>query len=1104
MNVPNFQQALQQTSQAFAILDAESCIAYANPAFCDLFAYPLHALLGQPIKLIIPPDAIDGVCHRGIANDIAPDRPFQGEVRRIARDGRSISAMLHCSVLCDATGKTEGYVLSYTDIADRKATELALQQANEQLSLALDASQLSLWDMDILQDSASVDARWARMLGYPAMAQKVRATSMLAALHPDDYQRVYQACMAVLSGKQARFQEEFRYRNAVGAWLWIRCTGKVVSRNQQGIALRAIGTSQDITERKNSEALIINAAHHDWLTSLPNRFSLTSHLAAALARAQRRNKLVAVCMIDLDDFKPVNDTWGHQAGDLLLQELAQRLQCLLRKTDFVARLGGDEFVVVMEDLPEENALPQLEAALKRLHQAVESPFRLGNGIEAEVGMTVGLSLFPHNGIEPDALMRQADAAMYQAKQHKSGRRRWWRMVSEEAGYPQEESSHFEVYGDEASRLLRKSGRLIQTATDTYIQRFYGQEHPERAELTILASLGQAEQEGLQHQHRQFLLQILSPDMQAEQISRDSHQLGYTHSLVGVTPVMLVQSVELFRRTFSEQLNLALLPIRQRYRLLEIVDRRLQDQLHAQLEAGAQVQSQYLESVSLPMPQHGTLWADAVSSELEQLGKLPGIQAVLLMRLMSNGIFVPENSRGPMGERVANRLQLPGSEAVVDPTSVRGQGLTAVAWRSGRICSSASYGQDQRYATWHQQAGAVQIRATMSIPVRNQEGLAVAVISLFGAYPNQFESASMQQFAQGQQHRWELMLAASTKPAAAIQQNLAIALRERLFTGGLTMYLQPLVDLKSGKVVRVEALARLLQADGQIISPGVFLPLLGNADLDHLFRLGLDKALSQLAELDQHGLQIDISLNIAPSTLQDEDCPQWVADALVRHGVAPHRLSLELLETEDIAPQAQDRAIERLRRTGIKLAMDDLGSGYSSLQRLSTLPFDTIKIDQSLTLNLRKTPLTSLALIRAILQLGQDLEHQVVVEGLEDRGMQEAACILGATLGQGYSLARPMAQQDFIRWQQQFQLPPADGVITSYLGALAQHWLYTQSSQTHRKQALEHCPLQHFLLRQPAASANALQWHAACHQQADHAAASQQLTDWLVKQMLLED
>jgi diguanylate cyclase (GGDEF)-like protein len=276
--------------------------------------------------------------------------------------------------------------------------------------------------------------------------------------------------MAVLSGKQPHFQEEFRYRNAGGGWTWIRCTGKVVARNPQGMALRAIGTNQDITARKNSEALIVNAAHHDWLTGLPNRFSLTSHLAEALHRAQRQERLVAVCMIDLDDFKPVNDTWGHEAGDQLLKELAQRLQRLLRKTDFVARLGGDEFVVVMEDLPPEDALPQLETALQRLHQAVESPFRLGGEMEAEVGMTVGLSLFPHDGVEPDALMRQADAAMYQAKQHKSGRRRWWRMVSEEAGYPQEENSHFEIYGAEAARLLRVEPSGVIDALERLIDR----------------------------------------------------------------------------------------------------------------------------------------------------------------------------------------------------------------------------------------------------------------------------------------------------------------------------------------------------------------------------------------------------------------------------------------------------------------------------------------------------------------------------------------------------------------------------------------------------------------------------------------------------------
>ncbi|MBV8679630.1 MAG: EAL domain-containing protein [Aquitalea sp.] len=1104
MITPNLEQAWQQTSQAFALLDVEGRIRHANPAFCLLFGYAQQELEGQSIDIIAPPLPLQAPRQQDIVRDIDLSRPFQGEVHRIAKDGREVIAMLHCSAMGDPAGTIIGYVLSYTDIADRKAMELALQQANEQLSLALNASQLSLWDMDIRRDHASIDARWARMLGYAERAVEQRASSMFADVHPEDYPRVYQAIMAAIHGETSRFQEEFRYRNATDGWTWIRCIGKVVSRNQQGMALRAIGTSQDITDRKHNEAQIIQAAHHDWLTGLPNRFALTCHLATALARAQRNQTLVAVCMIDLDDFKPVNDTWGHEAGDRLLRDLARRLQSLLRKTDFVGRLGGDEFVVVMEDLQEVDTLHQLSFAMQRLHQAVESPFAIENGVDAEVGMTVGVALYPHDGAEPDALMRQADAAMYQAKQHKSTRRSWWHMAADETEYHNEPIDHFEVYGKEAGRLLLKTRQLIATAVNSYISRFYQHDSPDSQEALIFSSLRTSEQQQLQAAHRDFLLNLLAPDSQAEHIRQDGQKLGRIHGLVGVTPPMLVQSVELFRRQFSEQLQRALLPIRQRYRLVEIVDRRLQEQLHAQLEAAAQVQSRYLESLSLPMSHQGSLWADAVNSELEHLGSLPGVQAVLLMRLMSNGVFVPENCRGPLGLAVADLLQTPGKEAVIDPNSPRGQGLSAVAWRSGQICTTASYGHDQRYSIWHQQAEAMRVRSTMSIPVRNQDGLTVAVLSFFGAYPNQFESASMRQFAQGLQHRWDLTLAACTKPAAAIQQNMAIALRERLFAGGLTMYLQPLVDLQQGQVVKVEALARLEQADGQLVAPGIFLPLLGDSDLDHLFRLGLDKALSQLTDLDRCGLDIDISLNIAPSTLQDENCPQWVAEALARHGVAAHRLSLQLLETEDIAPQAQDRAIERLRQIGIKLVMDDLGSGYSSLQRLSALPFDTIKIDQSLTLNLRKTPLPSLALIRAILKLGQVLERQVVVEGLEDIGMLEAAGILGATLGQGYSLARPMAQHSFIAWQGQFGLPARQGYISSYLGALAQHWLYTQPAQNRRRPALADCPLHAFLLRQADLPSQVLRWHVACQQEEEaEEEAGQQLMQWLVGRMLKE-
>ncbi len=1098
MTVPDFQLALRQTAQALAILDQHGMVRYVNPAFSAMFGYAEADILGRHISVIAPSGMDDIASHQAVIAAASPTRPFQGEVKRITQGGQTLGVALSCSVMTDDDGDIGGYVLTYTDMADRQAIEEALQQANERLSLALDASQLSLWDVDIPRDVVRLDARWLRMLGHPPREAELNSQTLLSGVHPDDFAAVSRATIAMLRGESPRFREEFRYRNAEGGWNWIRSTGKVVARDHNGRALRAIGTNQDVTEHKRQEEQIISAAHYDWLTGLPNRFSLTRHLDGALARAQRHQSMVAVCMIDLDDFKPVNDTWGHETGDILLQLFARRLQDLLRRSDFVARLGGDEFLVVIEDLEETGLLNKLSATLNKLHQAVESPFALGAGNEAEVGMTVGVALFPHDGADADALMRQADVAMYQAKQHKSSRRVWWRMAADETEYHAEEAGSFEVYGEEAARLLQKASKVVNAAIEHYIAHFYDLDGAPEDYLRILRNLSPANVEGLKPLHRNFIQRLLTTDADAATIHAESLRLGKVHGLVGVTPAMLVQSVELFRHQFSQQLNQTLLPASQRYRLLEIVDSRLQNQLHGQLKAAAQVQSDYLEVISHPMPHQGTLWADAVNSELDLLGKLPGVQAVLLMRLMSNGVFVPENSRGPKGEIVANILQTPGKESVVDPTSPRGQGLSAVAWRTGNICSVAAYGHDPRYASWYSQAEDYRIRSTMSVPVRNPEGLTVAVISFFGAYPNQFESNAMRQFAQGLQHRWELILTACTKPAAAIQQNLAIALRERLFAGGLEMFLQPVVDLRSGKTVKVEALARLRQDNGDIVGPGVFLPLLGDADMDHLFRLGLDKALGQLQAFERQGLAIDVSLNIAPATLLDDNCASWVDDALRQHGVDPRRLSLELLETEDIPPQAQDRAIERLRRTGIKLAMDDLGSGYSSLQRLSSQPFDCIKVDQGLTLNLRKNPLPSLALIRAILQLGRDLERQVVVEGLEDAGMLEAAMILGADLGQGYCLAKPMEASRFVAWQAGFQPPAHRDRITTYLGALAQHWLYTQPSHTEARPEPQHCPLQAFLAKRPPPA-----WQDPGPDAAPADQASQRLTAWLAEQACAE-
>ena len=189
----------------------------------------------------------------------------------------------------------------------------------------------------------------------------------------------------------------------------------------------------DLKQRLRSmQAEEAHRARHDALTSLPNRFALEQHLPQAMARAARRCCALAVGLIDLDDFKPVNDSFGHAAGDLLLQQLAQRLRRLLRAGDFIARLGGDEFVVVIEDLDAEQAVLQLDIALRRLHRAVETAFDLGQDRIGSIGMSMGLAVHPGHGDDAAALLRHADVAMYQVKAAKQQRLRWWQLAQPQA------------------------------------------------------------------------------------------------------------------------------------------------------------------------------------------------------------------------------------------------------------------------------------------------------------------------------------------------------------------------------------------------------------------------------------------------------------------------------------------------------------------------------------------------------------------------------------------------------------------------------------------------------------------------------------------------
>ncbi|WP_156103958.1 GGDEF domain-containing protein, partial [Acidithiobacillus ferrivorans] len=174
-------------------------------------------------------------------------------------------------------------------------------------------------------------------------------------------------------------------------------------------------------QRQTFERTLTTQATHDVLTGLPNRDGLRLVFDQALARTERQERLLAVGFLDLDAFKPVNDIYGHAAGDDLLKEIARRLQDAVRRTDTVARMGGDEFVLLLEGLRDMNELDQV---LARLQAAIAQPFHIKGKI-VSIQASLGLTLYPFDEGDADLLLRHADQAMYAAKVRTSPTKAGW-------------------------------------------------------------------------------------------------------------------------------------------------------------------------------------------------------------------------------------------------------------------------------------------------------------------------------------------------------------------------------------------------------------------------------------------------------------------------------------------------------------------------------------------------------------------------------------------------------------------------------------------------------------------------------------------------------
>lgn len=298
-------------------------------------------------------------------------------------------------------------------VGDRTAE---LKESEERWKFALEGAGDGVWDWNPQTDVALFSKRWKEMLGYAEHEFPDTGAAWVEHLHPDDKARIISTVREYFADKQPSYSAEFRMRCKDGSWKWILARGMLVARDADGAPLRMIGTHSDISARKAAEEEISNLAFYDPLTRLPNRRQLVNRLTQALASSARSGTVGALLFIDLDDFKTLNDTHGHDIGDLLLGQVAQRLTSCVREGDMVARFGGDEFVVMLENLNKEvlDAAAQAKTIGEKILEVLNSSYQLAD-YEHHNTPSIGITLFNGNRQSLDELMKQADIAMYQAK-----------------------------------------------------------------------------------------------------------------------------------------------------------------------------------------------------------------------------------------------------------------------------------------------------------------------------------------------------------------------------------------------------------------------------------------------------------------------------------------------------------------------------------------------------------------------------------------------------------------------------------------------------------------------------------------------------------------
>lgn len=383
--------------------DLDGRYLYANRAVCEFLNTPLDRILGNRDDWFFD----DETCRQINANDrrvLVDGETIKLEEKNLhACSGKTVTFLTTKLPLRDEQGQLYALLGISTDITELKQNEENLKLAARVFGEAHEGIMITDANGDIID----VNPTFSEITGFSRNEVLGQNPRLLKSFHHSSefYLDMWQSLQ-----QHKHWQGEIWNRRKDGELFAELLTISALC-NEQGEIIYYVGLFSDITQSKQQQQLLELMAHYDPLTRLPNRALFADRLFQAIAHSRRDKSLLAIGFLDLDGFKPINDQFGHDAGDQILIEVADRIRSAMREEDTVSRHGGDEFALLMGCL---HSVEECEQAMKRIHQVIVEPYYV-KGQPVTIGVSSGITIFPIDDADSDTLLRHADHAMYQAK-----------------------------------------------------------------------------------------------------------------------------------------------------------------------------------------------------------------------------------------------------------------------------------------------------------------------------------------------------------------------------------------------------------------------------------------------------------------------------------------------------------------------------------------------------------------------------------------------------------------------------------------------------------------------------------------------------------------